>query len=327
MLELRGYKYKEICEILSWKVATGKQKQLQLKELDRICKYHKEGNGKGQIIVIDEIYSTPLSKVDLRINNGGNNTSKYIGIDRAIAYSIMTNEAIENNIIFTISQLATMLGFRKSNDIFNEESYKLTIDKYNWCYYSDIPIINNELTTLFSNSEIKNIIRNNLNRSEILSYRDVIVVELIEGGYSYIYYDSDDYKWFKKKEQQIEKDLLSKKEYNTNSLWFKKQKRWLLTKELKAKRYYNAFDITLDKEVDITLDDYYAIRNKVNTLVYNRAIATIINRHNKAIEHRNNIKNNPLHVGIARLNEEETIRANKEYKIMIEELIGEFILL
>lgn len=67
--------YKELCTILEIEPTTGKSKQLQLKELERYCKHHKEGNK----IIIDEIYSKELKKMDRRSNNKGGNNVKYVG--------------------------------------------------------------------------------------------------------------------------------------------------------------------------------------------------------------------------------------------------------
>ena len=44
MLEKKTYKnYKEICAAMDWKVTSGESKKSQLKDLERYCKYHKEG--------------------------------------------------------------------------------------------------------------------------------------------------------------------------------------------------------------------------------------------------------------------------------------------
>ena len=57
MLEVGEYKnYKELCRAMGWMVASGCSKKSQLKDLERYCKYHKE----GQKIVIDEVFETPL---------------------------------------------------------------------------------------------------------------------------------------------------------------------------------------------------------------------------------------------------------------------------
>ena len=78
--------YKELCEIMSWKVSAGKQKQIQLKDLERYCIFHKEGHK----FIIDEVYSSPKEKIDNRKNqytqfkipdSKWNNTGVYIIID------------------------------------------------------------------------------------------------------------------------------------------------------------------------------------------------------------------------------------------------------
>ena len=57
MLEQKIYKnYKELCGAMGWMVASGCSKKSQFKDLERYCKYHKE----GQKIVVDEVFETPL---------------------------------------------------------------------------------------------------------------------------------------------------------------------------------------------------------------------------------------------------------------------------
>ena len=74
MLELKTYKnWKEICEIMNWSTTGGNTKKKYLKQLDAMCKYHKEGNK----IVIDEIYSKQKKVQDNRENNGANKYKEY----------------------------------------------------------------------------------------------------------------------------------------------------------------------------------------------------------------------------------------------------------
>ena len=64
--------YKELCGALEIepKKSGSNSYKAQFKELDRYCKYHKE----GRKIVIDEIFQKEQPKVDNRKNNkGGNN--------------------------------------------------------------------------------------------------------------------------------------------------------------------------------------------------------------------------------------------------------------
>ena len=63
MLEVGEYKnYKAICEAMGWKPVGGDTKVKHLKELESICKYHKD----GYKFIIEEIYETPLPIVDKR---------------------------------------------------------------------------------------------------------------------------------------------------------------------------------------------------------------------------------------------------------------------
>ena len=73
-MKIGSYKnYKAMCEENGLEVKAGKSKQLQMKEIERFYKFHKEGNK----IVIDEKYDVPEEKDDGRKNNGRAKTEKY----------------------------------------------------------------------------------------------------------------------------------------------------------------------------------------------------------------------------------------------------------
>lgn len=72
--------YKELCSVLDIPVVSGKQKQLQIKDLERYVEYHKIGNK----IIIDKIFKEVISKVD---NRGKGNNTKYVD---DIEYLILT---------------------------------------------------------------------------------------------------------------------------------------------------------------------------------------------------------------------------------------------
>ena len=57
--------YKELCKLANIEVKAGNSKKMQLKELERYCKYIKIGNK----FVIDEVYEKPKDKEDGRKNN------------------------------------------------------------------------------------------------------------------------------------------------------------------------------------------------------------------------------------------------------------------
>lgn len=77
--------YKAICEWLNVKPTNGKGKEYHLKEFERYCKYYKEGHK----YIIDEVYETPLIKIE---NRGGNN-NKYNGLlDDLIVESLLSTK-------------------------------------------------------------------------------------------------------------------------------------------------------------------------------------------------------------------------------------------
>ena len=64
--------YKEVCEILDVKPTNGKGKKSHIKDFERYCTYHKQGNK----FIIDEVFETPKPKIDGR-SEGNNTNEKY----------------------------------------------------------------------------------------------------------------------------------------------------------------------------------------------------------------------------------------------------------
>lgn len=63
ILEAKTYKnYKELCGVMGWEVSGGNEKQRQIKYLQSICKYHKE----GQKFVIEEVFLQQKEFIDGR---------------------------------------------------------------------------------------------------------------------------------------------------------------------------------------------------------------------------------------------------------------------
>lgn len=85
--------YKELCEVLVIEPTTGNARKAQIKELERYCRYHKEGNK----FVIDEIFTKELEKVDDR-KLGNNNEQarcvRYLLLNLLSAYKIEQDEVI-----------------------------------------------------------------------------------------------------------------------------------------------------------------------------------------------------------------------------------------
>ena len=66
MLEIKTYKnYKELCKAMEWKITGGSSKKKQLKELESLCEYHKEGNK----FIVTNIFDEPKEIIDKRTRN------------------------------------------------------------------------------------------------------------------------------------------------------------------------------------------------------------------------------------------------------------------
>lgn len=87
--------YKELCEVLGIKPTNkaNNSRIAQFKELERYCKYHKEGHK----IIIDEIYSKELEKVDNRKLGNNNEQAKFIRyllLNQLSGYTLQKHEVI-----------------------------------------------------------------------------------------------------------------------------------------------------------------------------------------------------------------------------------------
>lgn len=100
--------YKSICEWLGVKPASGNTKISHMKEFDRYCTYHKEGNK----FVIDEVYDTPLDKKDGRSETSANNSVKYADdIETIMLYTLQNKKEF----LCTISQALLLCNLVNEN--------------------------------------------------------------------------------------------------------------------------------------------------------------------------------------------------------------------
>ena len=74
--------YKELCSMLDIPISSSNSKKAQLKELNRYCEYHKEGNK----FIIDTIYDIPLEKEDKRQYAIHSKYKKEFNIDHKLKY-------------------------------------------------------------------------------------------------------------------------------------------------------------------------------------------------------------------------------------------------
>lgn len=108
MIELKTYKnWNEVCKVMNWKTGGGNTKVKNLKLLDSICKYRKE----GYKYIIEEIYQEQKQIIDKR--KEGNNTSI---LSNEIQFSILylLSQEPNNNMIISKSKLLQMTGLINS---------------------------------------------------------------------------------------------------------------------------------------------------------------------------------------------------------------------
>lgn len=103
--------YKELCTHLGWEIKEGNSKKSQMKELDTLCKWYKQ----GQKIVIELIYDYKKTK-----NDGRNKNNIYINPVEVILLFELKN--MENpEIYFSNSKIYRTLGLFNSK--FEELNY------------------------------------------------------------------------------------------------------------------------------------------------------------------------------------------------------------
>ncbi|MEA5008760.1 hypothetical protein [Clostridium tyrobutyricum] len=102
--------YKELCRLCGLPIKAGKSKQLQLKELARYFRWHKDGNK----FVIDEIYSNPLPKVDNRSKSKSARNNVYGKYIDPILLKYFTDIDIKT-IHLTTNTIAELVGLINKN--------------------------------------------------------------------------------------------------------------------------------------------------------------------------------------------------------------------
>lgn len=89
--------YKALCELLEIEPKSGNTKIAQLKELERYCKYHKEGNK----FIVDEIYPKELEKLDKRKLGNNNEQARSI---RYLMCNLLSRHKIQQDEVIGFSK-------------------------------------------------------------------------------------------------------------------------------------------------------------------------------------------------------------------------------
>lgn len=103
--------YKEVCEWLGVEPSTGKSKQLHIKDFERYCSFHKE----GQKFIIDEVFNEPKDKIDKRVE-----TEYYPDIEAIVLNTLAMSE--ENHIICSVGRALTFTNLVNKNFQFTKSN-------------------------------------------------------------------------------------------------------------------------------------------------------------------------------------------------------------
>ena len=158
MLEKKIYKnYKSLCEAMGWKPTGGDTKAKHIKELESMCRYHKEGNK----FIIEEIYKESKPIADNRGKTKGNSTSKYGDSIKKLLFHMMA--VSENGYAVVIPKNKAMETFYFVKEGYSEYNNNLiefakkhdleltsVYDVFNSSYKNFIRVIDNALMKLNS---------------------------------------------------------------------------------------------------------------------------------------------------------------------------------
>lgn len=305
MLEVGEYKnYKAICDSLGWEIKAGNSKKKQLKDLECMCKYHKEGSK----FIIEEVYDDFI----LIERRGREKSIITEGVELSILY-LLTNEMMKTNISslqISKGKLLCMVGLINSqfNQImYSKETYsKIThsnLDIVEEFFVKTMNNINGYLNRAIKNLEKKALISCNKDilyiykegKPEIANQEETELVldcrrrTLEERGMN----TEDEIKW--SEYNQYKEDVVEK------------------LKTFKITNYYYAYNIIGNK--NYIAKEYEKLKYSIEQTIKdtNKGIQEVV--YNTFKNKRNNIINE----------KEELIYLNNSFTCIIEQLIKDTI--
>jgi hypothetical protein len=273
--------YKELCLELEMEIKSSKDtKNAQFKELARFCKYSRSGNK----FIIEEIYDSPLPKVDNRgKSEGSRNNNNVYGESIQLLISDLLAQCKNGHLSISRGKLLFLINMINENyRVCGENVKKLS-------KYADIEesIIYDFYNT--NNSNFKSAVETALKQ---LMDKRIIWFDTITKVYDT---EKDTHRSATAKEKEIildyEKKVLDDLGYKQVSI-VRKSKDWkifkvrvkdFLTKETTIEYYYQAYDIVVnDKYLEEERKELYDLllksdqrtfyKNKLNITVQKRII-------------------------------------------------------
>lgn len=280
MIELTTYKnYKEICEVMGWKVSAGNTKKAQIKDLDRYCNYEKQGNK----FVITEIFKEPKPKEG---NKGNNIYGEYL--QQLILHELSKRPINKDGFSIYLSKNALYMQLHLINKNYNIA--RNSIDKFS--RYMETPV--STCYDFFNNTSGKLIgnVERCLNKlqSKCLIHWEYRMGVKLNSGTNRLATDVEIRNILEIEEYILsEMKQESKRDIFLSGKWneFNKKVCSLLKETTEIQYYYKMFYIiTTNKFRKMLLneDDLEMVQNEVNAIMIDSTIKTATKHREKLVE-------------------------------------------
>lgn len=158
--------YRQLCQVLGVKIKSGDSKVAQIKEFERHFSFSRDGNK----ITVNEIYSEPLDKIDLRYLN---NYADYTVIIEKLILDLLVSQGKEGKLFLSSNRLL--------------EKVKMINENYIYCKFKTsrlsqyMNISKEEIEDFYSSSSrtLKRNLENALNNlvsQSLIHYKNVVTV-------------------------------------------------------------------------------------------------------------------------------------------------------
>lgn len=279
--------YKELCSILGLEYKTGSNsKKAVIKELERQCKHHKEGNK----FVVDEVFSSIKPKVDLRQNNGKHNLKYDDWMDIAVINMIKNKYVNGFTMRFYEIFMEEIPLLTNCYKEINYEGYQEFADKKNFSKGLVLEYQRKAKSIIEKSFETS---LNRFQKNEVLSWQKVIV--FISPSQSESIAAKEEFKLLKSVEKEVYADMgishTSRINSNVN-MNFMKNVVHRYNKKMngcRIIRYHYAYDIKI-KDHNFINNYNKEMSNEIYNLASEMSVSTHTSVYNKKYKNKNVIR-------------------------------------
>lgn len=289
MLEVKTYKnYKKICEAMGWKVKGGNAKQSQLKDLERYCKYDKEGNK----FIVTEIYNSPLPKVENRGRSG-----KYNDYLEKLLINMLSSCPIDNN---TKAMNVCRNGLYLQLHLINKNYSIGRVNMNKLSRKLKVPIDSVYDFYNSTNKKLSSNVERALNRLQnqcLIKWEYRHTVRIKNSGYRLATEEEMNLIVQAERDVLLEMGETDKRSLFLHGKWntFQKEVNCIIKECTDIIYYYKSFHIYTTKdfrEMLLDSEDLTSIQDEVNDIMYLSSIETAINRNKNVVEKYSGVNKN-----------------------------------